>query len=64
MAKLTMEWVHYSHNWGIVSGLSLFGCTVMGRRRSGRAHALGRFSALTWRFLLDFYHIGGVVLRP
>ena len=64
MAKLTMEWVHYSHNWGAVRGLSLFGCTVMGRRRSGRAHALGRFSALTRRFLLDFYHLCGVVLRP
>lgn len=64
MAKLTMEWLHYSHNWGAVRGHSPFGCTVMGRGQSGRAHALRRFSALTRRFLLDFYHLFGVVLRP
>lgn len=55
MAKLTMEWLHYSHNWGAVRGLSLFGCTVMGRALGGHGHVWESNRARHFMVNIDFY---------
>ena len=55
MAKLTMEWVHYSHNWGAVRGHSPFGCTVMGRALGGHGHVWESNRARHFMVNIDFY---------